>query len=1025
VGLAAGRGRRSGSTAATSCNMQTLGGTRDTDGVGRRVSCPDFVGRAEELRILTAAIDAAVAGTAATVLVGGDAGIGKTRFVGEVSARARDRGAVVATGACLPMEGGGLPYGPVMAIIGHLVRQFEGSITADSLGSLASGFGVGGPALAEPVASYSAKPHLADELGKTKLFGSILTAFAEIAEQVPLVLVLEDLQWADSGSTELLAFLTRNLLDARVLLIATYRSDDVSRTHPLRTLISELARHPQATTVALPPLERAEVADLVSGIIGADPAPALVDSIWERSQGNAFFAEELTLARDDPDLSTELRDVIMSGLEVLSADAQRLLRVAAVIGSDIDHELLVAVGVLDAAAVDEAVAELVERQMLVVDAHAAGYRFRHELLREAIDDAQLPFERRRLHLAVADALSRDPALGPTDPIRRSSELARHCWAAGVWAGALTSSLAAADATYAVWAFPETLAHLERALGALDQLDVGDVPPEVDRGRVLEQAADVAYFTKHVQRCVDLARECIDATDPSDAATLARRWALLGRNFWALGDSEGAFEAYRQAVAIVPPEPSVVLARVMAEEARGYMLLARHIEAVRRADDAIAVAREMGAASEECHARYTNGVSRASLGFYDEGIAQVREALAMAEEIGSVDDANRAYMGLSSLLAESGRLEESVALVFDSAAIGEELWGARLNGAAGNCVWTLIQLGRLDEAESLLALTGQQGVGSCMSSPSMLAAEIAMRRGDLEEALRHLAVSDGLTASLDDVQLRGAYHLLEAEVALLQERPRDGYEHIEQALAIAVTTDDASYRPEMYMFGIRALADEVEAARASGGRVDVQKAQLLADGMVEDCDEVLAGVMLRGGSPPPRSVAFQATCLAEASRLHERGPASWQSAAALWEAAGEPHPVAYCHWREAEALLAGRSGRARAEQLLQQAWVSSVTIGSEPLTRSIESLARRARVDLSSDGQVAAPPGSSVGDDLGLTPREVEVLGQLAAGRRDAEISDALFISKKTASVHVSNILRKLDVANRVEAGKIGQAYGLG
>jgi DNA-binding CsgD family transcriptional regulator/tetratricopeptide (TPR) repeat protein len=989
------------------------------------VSSPLFVGRTEELGIVAGAFDEVVDGTARTVLVAGEAGVGKTRFVDEVSARLRQLGAVVARGACLSVEGGDLPYGPFVAIIGHLVRQLDDEVDA-SLSALAAGLGVGGPALGESVVGHAASSHLADEMAKTKLFGSILTAFASVAQRLPLALVLEDLHWADSGSVELMAFLTRNLVDAPVLLVGTYRSDDVDPTQPPRELVSELSRHPMVTSIVLEPFDRAEMVELLTGIIGRDPVPALVDSVWERSQGNAFYAEELTAARDDPHLSISLRDVIMSGIEGLSSDGQRLLRVAAVIGSRVDHDLLEAVGVLDAAAVDDAVVEVVARQVLVVDEDTEGYRFRHELLREAIDHAQLPYERRRLHGLVAQALSCDPALGPADPVLRVSALARHWWAAGSWVDALASSMAAAEATYSAWAFPETLAHLERALASLDRLDEADLARDVDRGRVVEQAADVAFLAGERQRCVVLAREAVDATDPTDLAALARRLVLLGRNLWAVGDSEGAFEAYRLAAAVVPAEPSAVRARVLAEDAKGYAMLARWQEAVRRADEAIAVARQVGATSEECHAMHTRGISRGCLGFLDEGIAEVRAALAIAEEIGSADDAHRGYFGLSGLLLESGRLEEAAALVFDRAAAGEELWGVRLNGAAGNSVLALVSLGRLDEAESLLALAGEPGYGIFGAAPSYLAATIALRRGNLVETAEQLAINDELIASIDDLQWRGGHHVLAAELALLEQRPRVAYAHIEQALALAVATDDTTSRPEMFALGLRSLADEVEAARTSGARIDVQKSRAVAAAMVEDCERVVAAPTERGGVSPPRSPALLATCLAEASRLQGPDPACWQRAGALWVGAGEPHPVAYCQWREAEALLAGRAGRARARQLIQEAWRSSVAIGSAPLARSIEDLARRARVELipaSGDGPPDA--GATIGDDLGLTPREVEVLGQLAAGRRDAEIAEALFISRKTASVHVSNILRKLDVANRVEAGRVGQAHGLG
>ena len=181
----------------------------------------------------------------------------------------------------------------------------------------------------------------------------------------------------------------------------------------------------------------------------------------------------------------------------------------------------------------------------------------------------------------------------------------------------------------------------------------------------------------------------------------------------------------------------------------------------------------------------------------------------------------------------------------------------------------------------------------------------------------------------------------------------------------------------------------------------------------------------GGRCPPRVRAFAATCAAERSRLHRSDPDAWEEAAARWEEAGEPYPAAYSRWREAEARLERRAGRVRAGDVLQHAWRTSVDLGARPLQESIERLARRARIELDQGDETSSSPASTVAADLGITPREAEVLGLLAAGRTDREIAELLFISKKTASVHVSNLLRKLDVANRVEAGKLGQAHGMG
>jgi DNA-binding CsgD family transcriptional regulator len=223
--------------------------------------------------------------------------------------------------------------------------------------------------------------------------------------------------------------------------------------------------------------------------------------------------------------------------------------------------------------------------------------------------------------------------------------------------------------------------------------------------------------------------------------------------------------------------------------------------------------------------------------------------------------------------------------------------------------------------------------------------------------------------------------------------------------------------------VRCLADEVDDGRARGRRIDLDKARLLALGFEHEAMAMVAAPDARGGTCSPRTAAFAAMCAAERSRLHESDPECWTEAARRWEAAGEPYPTAYCRWREAEALLERRAARARADECLQEAWRLATAVGAVPLEERIARLAQRARVALHDAD--ADPAGSTVADDLGLTPREVEVLGQLAAGRTDREIADLLFISKKTVSVHVSNLLRKLDVTNRVEAGRIGQAHGCG
>ena len=532
--------------------------TWDTGDVGPRVSSPEFVGRGEELDAVQSTFSAVAGGRPATLLIGGEAGIGKSRLAEEIADRARAAGAVVATGVSVPIDGG-LAYGPVVGILRDLGQD--------------DGWGlVGSAATGRPAASYAAMPRLVEELAKTRLFESVLSGISARAQPSPLVLVFEDLHWADSASRELFGFLARSLADVPVLLVATYRSEALADDRSLRLWLTELGRHRRVAHLRLGGLSQDETASLLAGVLGRRPEPALASRIWARSQGNPFLAELLAAHGGAKGLPVELREMILADIEVLSSTARQLLELVATAGTAVDHRLLPP----DA---DAAITELVEQRILAVDAHGRGYRFRQPLVREAVYETLLPGNRIRLHRTIAEMLTADPSLGPP------AERAAHWWAAGDAEPALALSLQAADGAVAAMAFPEALGHLERALSALDRLPASGV----DRGDLLERAADAAYIAGHGERSVALARAALEAVDQgTDPSTAARRYTLLGRNAWAAADPGGAFEAHRKAAALLPADrPSVGLARVLAEDARWLMLMSRFREAQARSHAAIA------------------------------------------------------------------------------------------------------------------------------------------------------------------------------------------------------------------------------------------------------------------------------------------------------------------------------------------------------------------------------------------------------------------------------------------------------
>ena len=994
----------------------------NTLAVAEQGSSGAFVGRVAELERLDAALAALPERGAATVLVGGDAGMGKSRLIEEFCARARDVGALVAVGACTPAEGGGLPYGPVVGVLRDVARQLAPGDVAGVLGFAQRSLGLAAP-LANELDPESAP---ANGLVKTKLFEALLQSVETLAERAPVVLIFEDLQWADSASIEVIDFLTRNLHDRQALLVATYRADEVDRGGALRRLLAELGRHSRVSQLELPGLDRVDIARLLTDIVGGSPDWTLVDAVLTRSGGNPFFAEELAAARHAKALPTALRNVVMMRIERLSPQALHVVGLAAAAGASIHHRLLSAATRINADELDASVLEAIENKVLVADGDENSFRFRHALLREAAYGALLPGERARLHRALALALTEHPELGAAGPGYAAMELADHWSAAADWPEALRASVTAANAASAVMAMPEAYAYFERALTAGDLIPADSSAWHgIDRIDLDMKTADAGYMSGETQRAVDLVRRALNALDAdTDPRRAAICYTMLGRNAWAIGDSQLALDSLHQAAALLPADaPSLELAGILAEEARSLMLMSHYDRAEVKAREAIATARAVGARMEEGHALNTLGCIIGDRGDANQGLALLRESLTIAEELGNPDQLYRAYNNLAHVLSQSGRLDEAAALVFEGDSASDKFVGIRLGACGQNSAESLIRLGRLDEAEDLLHRI-TRGSGNCVFGPFAVRAMIAIRRGLLDDATALLVTANEMTGGLDTVNVQGWLHTLRAEILLERGEPRAAMEEVDRALTAAVGAEDDALIAEMHSLGLRAIADDLDVARARQRHIDLDKVQRLASGMLGEVDGLMAARAARGFPQTPMIAAFVALCRAEASRLTEPDPDLWREAAALWDVTQEAYPAAYCRWREAEVLLNARLDRKRAVESAQAAWRCAVEMGAPLFRERVERLAERARITLAPAEPVDISTTRSVAEDLGLTPREVEVLAQLAKGRTDRQIAEELFISKKTASVHVSNLLRKLDAANRVEAAEIGQRASL-
>ena len=420
-----------------------------------------FVGREVELRRLEDGLAAAAEGRPEVFVMGGEAGIGKSRLAEEFLARAAGAGATALIGGCVDVEEGGLALGPFVEALRDHARGLDHATRAqlqtpggEELARLLPDLGA--PAGSAPPAIGAST--------QGRLFELALGLLGRMSAERPLVLVLEDLHWSDRSTRDLLAFLVRNLRAERIVLVATYRSDELHRGHPLRPFLAELDRGRRTCRLDLPPFTRAELAQQLEGLLGARPEHTLVESVFERSEGNAFFAEELVAARGESDgreLPPMLRDILLVRIESRSAAAQQVLRVVAVGGRRVPERLLAAVSQLPETERSEALREAVEQRLLVPVGEDV-YAFRHALLREAVYQELLPGERSRLHVACGTALAAHPELAGGEAAA-AADLAHHWYAAHDLARALSASVSAGRVAEQRSGFAEARMHYERAL----------------------------------------------------------------------------------------------------------------------------------------------------------------------------------------------------------------------------------------------------------------------------------------------------------------------------------------------------------------------------------------------------------------------------------------------------------------------------------------------------------------------------------------------------------------------------------
>jgi DNA-binding NarL/FixJ family response regulator len=932
-----------------------------------------IVGRDRQLAELAETFAVVRTGNSCTVLLGGDAGVGKTTVVEAFCSRLGDAATVV-RGQSVPLGGDGLAFVPIISALRELRQQVGGAALLEWAGP---GAGAVGRLLPELAGGDGADDPI-----------RLLEAVAEILEHAasrrPLVVVLEDLHWADASTRHLIAFLARALTDAPVLVVATYRSDELHRRHPLRPFLAELQRLPRVIELTVPRLDRSEVAEMLAALRPERADAAFVEEIHRRSDGIPFFVEEL--ARTDCcDLPTGLRDVLIVRFESLTAPAQAAVRLLAVAGYQADDDLIAGATELDAHVLATGLREAVDAQLLIVDGTA--YRFRHALLREAVLEDLLPGEAAALHKRLAETIEARPDVVPTESI--AVELAHHWLAARELRKAFTWSLTAArDGTIDK---SESLRMYERALELWHEVDDADALAG-SHAELLEAAGDVATDAGELARGLALTDAALEGTDrsrrPLDTARLLQKKGHLLSKL----NRFGSVETIREAVALVPAEPpSDQRADVLAMLATMHMMAGEVDEAIAAAHASIAAAEAAGAALPEASARITLATCLGGLGRLDDARTEFAAALAVA------GDDERTMLRHSINLSDVLRLNERFREAADAALAGTE--PARAAGLrrtfeamlAGNAAEPMLMLGEWTAARRLIdrALALDPPSHHRIHLKTLLALH-QVWTDDLAAADQTLAeFRPWLTTPLPSPQYLTIIALSEAEWALAVGDP---------ARAWAAAKASLEHRPMQTVGSMwwvaRAGAEAIAMSRRAIG---------------EPFDHAAAEAYLRAAIDDLASVSSSAVAraLIEAE-LRDDEPAWDDALAALDGAEGPVHLRAHVHLRRAALLAADRRSAAAA---LSDADAIASVIGARLLQRRAADLRRRLGLGASDRARnsTAAPT---------LTPREREVLRLIARGRSNGEIGGELFISTKTASVHVSNILAKLGVSTRTEAAAL-------
>jgi DNA-binding CsgD family transcriptional regulator len=926
-----------------------------------------MVGRAAEREAMSAARARAQAGEPQVVLVTGPAGIGKTRLVSNVCSDISD--ACVLTGESAPLAGASLAYGPFVAALGDRVEW------------LIAGNGPDGGA-----GDMLTRRH--------RLFVRVLGVLESLA---PLLLVLEDLHWADDSSHELLDFLTVRLRAGRVMVIATIRDSELDSR--ARSWLAELERRPAVLRMRLGPMADAEIGVVIADLLPPGASADTRAAVLAAAAGNPLYAREMA-STGSAVIPASLADAVLAKATGVTVQARAVLDQVSVADGGMSHDLLAAT------------VQLSERRLIAATRAAVatgllgpagdGYAFGHTLIRLIIYQKILPGERRRLHRRLATAVAAQPGSDP-------GLLAQHWHLADDQERAGPAALRAARHAVSVRAYPEATKNYALAI------ELAQWVPGAGPG-LLEEAARTASWAGDPQQAVTWAADAVAQSADAVVADRARRLERLGRYLSDNGDQRAALEATEEAMSLLAAEePSQLKARVLAALATRRMFVGESRDVLPLAEQAVRVAEQVGADAVRAHGLATLGMLQAQHGELDAGLSALRVSHELAFRAGSIEDVVRTAANRMYLLHYAGRFDEALQ------AAREGSQAARIMGAPpsltavldGNTAGVLVATGRWSEADRLLTELVAHSP-PYITRLWFLQLQLAAGRGD---SARAAELAGLLRKSADDPRLTGPMHACLAEQALNAADLVTAATEVMDGLAVlrgsAVDEDEL----RVLAVGARLRADLAVLPEPARPRA-------MPGGWDSVADEIGTRAGADSAQPAetrPELVAYGLLIAAEQAReLGGDSRATWRGVAEAWQTAGQPYREAYARMREAEA--AARAGRReQAMRALAMCEALATRLEAAPLLALAAGLSRRARL---AGGAVAPASAPAAAARYDLTDRETDVLARLATGDSNRQIARALFISERTVAVHVSRILDKLGVRNRTEAATVGIQMGL-